>query len=291
MVGASVAGVHARGATSPFDGVTVGLGSVQTDCEGVLGRNSLALGMGLIDSLSLVAQSSRACLRGTVLTGVLAVVDGARPRTSAWISFIASCSPVFASRRSFSRSLTLSSFSTPFPSFSLLTSGSSLYRCSIFVMALFESVVVVVVVSWIAGVAVLTGAEMVVVVVVTCCTSTAGSGCDGGIVSVSCSSSEARNFAIAFRARSGNGLDQVCAQFCSMRASCTSIFSTVFMFSSVSADMAGFVYVGVDVVAATAAGLVSGPVWMAARHSSRLRMFFAAFRQMSSMVVDTGRVQ
>jgi hypothetical protein len=86
--------------------------------------------------------------------------------------------------------------------------------------------------------------EIVVVVVVTCRMSTAGSaGCNGGIVSVSCSSSEARNFAIAFRTPSGNGPDQVSAQFCSMRASCVSIFSTVFMFSSVSANVAGFVYV------------------------------------------------
>jgi hypothetical protein len=45
-----------------------------------------------------------------------------------------------------------------------------------------------------------------------------------------------------------NSLDRVSAQFCSMRASCASIFSTVFIFSSVSADVAGFVYVGVVVV-------------------------------------------
>jgi hypothetical protein len=106
-------------------------------------------------------------------------------------------------------------------------------------------------------------------------TSTAGSaGCDGGIVSVSRSSREARNFAIAFRARSGNGPDRVFAQFCSMRASCASTFSTVFMSSSVSVDMVGFVYVGAVVVAA-----------MAARRSSRLRIFFAAFRQMLSIVL------
>ena len=36
-------------------------------------------------------------------------------------------------------------------------------------------------------------------------------------------------------------------------------------------------------VAATAAGLVSGLVWMAEGRSSRLRRFFAAFRQMSSI--------
>jgi hypothetical protein len=265
--------------------VTVGLGGAQTDCEGVLGRNSLAPGTGPIDSSSLVAQSSRACLRGTGLTGVLSVVDGARSCTSSWISFIASCSPVFASRRSFSRSLAPSSFSTPFPSFSLLTSGSSLYCCSIFVMALFESVAVVVVVSWIAGVAVLTGAEMVVVVVlavfVTCCMSTAGSaGCDGGIVSVSRSSSEARNFAIAFRTRLGNGPDRVCAQFSSIRASCVSIFSTVFISSSVSADdVAGLLLVTArEVVVVVVVPILLAVGLVAAR------AFLAAFFQMSSMM-------
>lgn len=145
-----------------------------------------------------------------------------------------------------------------------------------------KSVVVVVGAAVLAGV----GSEVVVAVAVTCRISAAGSaGCDGGTVSVSCSSSEARNFTIAFRARSGNGPDRVCAQFSSMRASCASIFSTVFIFSSVSADVVGLVYVGVVVVAAMAAGLVSGPVRMAERHSSRLRRFFAAFRQMSSMAV------
>ena len=138
--------------------------------------------------------------------------------------------------------------------------------------AVLELVVVVV------GAAVLAGAGMIVVVVVTCRTSTAGAGCDGGTVSVSCSSSEARNLAIAFRARSGNGPDRVCAQFCSIRASCASIFSTVFIFSSVSANMVGFVYVGVIVVAATAA-----------RRSSRLRMFFAAFHQMLSIFLECGK--
>ena len=63
------------------------------------------------------------------------------------------------------------------------------------------------------------------------------------------SSSEARNFAIAFRARSGNGPDRVSAQFCSMRASWVSIFSTVFKSSSVSADnAAGFLLVTARVV-------------------------------------------
>jgi len=79
--GAPVAGVRARSATSPFDGVTVGLGGVQTSWEGVLGlsgrrgvglvltkgdgglveRKSLALGTGPIDESMSVAQSNRAC--------------------------------------------------------------------------------------------------------------------------------------------------------------------------------------------------------------------------------------
>jgi len=41
--------------------------------------------------------------------------------------------------------------------------------------------------------------------------------------------------------------------------------------------------VRVVVVAAMAASLVSGLVWMAERRSSRLQRFFAAFRQMSSI--------
>jgi hypothetical protein len=65
------------------------------------------------------------------------------------------------------------------------------------------------------GVAVLARAGMAVVV--TCRTSAARSrGSDVGAVSVS---SEARNFTIAFRARSGNGPDRVCAHSSSMRAS------------------------------------------------------------------------
>jgi hypothetical protein len=53
--------------------------------------------------------------------------------------------------------------------------------------------------------------------------------------------------------------------------------------ATVLADATGYVYAGVVVVAAMVAGLVSGPVWMAERHSSRLRRFFTAFRQMSSI--------
>jgi hypothetical protein len=59
VVGASVAGVHALGATSRFGGVTVGLGSAQTGCEGVVGlsgKRGAGLGLakgdgGLLDPL------------------------------------------------------------------------------------------------------------------------------------------------------------------------------------------------------------------------------------------------
>ena len=171
----------------------------------MLGQNLFALGMGPINSSSLVAQLNHACSCGIGLTGVLAVVDGAWSHTS---SFTSSSSPVSTSHRLFSCSLAPSSFSTPFPSFPLLTSGSSWYCCSIFTAALFESVAVVVVVLWFARVAVLGGAEVVVVVVVTCRTSTARSaGRDRGVISVCQSSSEACNFAIVFCAHSGNGPD------------------------------------------------------------------------------------
>jgi hypothetical protein len=79
LAGAPVAGVRACSATSPFDGVTVGLGGVQTCWEGVLGLSgrrgaglvltkgngglvewkSLALGTGPIDPSVSIAQSNR----------------------------------------------------------------------------------------------------------------------------------------------------------------------------------------------------------------------------------------
>ena len=88
------------------------------------------------------------------------------------------------------------------------------------------------------------------------------------------SSSEALNFTIEIHTCLGNGLDQVSTQICSMQASCVSIFLTVFMLFSISADVVVCVYVGVVVVAVMAAGLVSGPVWMAERHSSQLSTIF-----------------
>jgi hypothetical protein len=66
-VGARVAGVHARGATSPFDGVTASLGGVQVGCGVVVGQKSLTLGTGLIDLSLLFAQSSCRGLSGVVL--------------------------------------------------------------------------------------------------------------------------------------------------------------------------------------------------------------------------------
>jgi hypothetical protein len=131
-------------------------------------------------------------------------------------------------------------------------------------------------------VAVLVGVgSVVMVVVVMCHTSTPGSaGCDGGIVSVSSSSSEACNFAIAFCVRSGNSPDQVSAQFCSMQVSCVLIFSTVFISSSVSADdVVGFLLAAVREVVA-----VVVPILLLAIGLVAARAFLAAFFQMSFMM-------
>ena len=133
----------------------------------------------------------------------------------------------------------------------------------------------VVVVNVVVVVAALVGTG---VVVVTRLKSAIGSaGYNRGVTPVSCSLSEACNFAIAVHARSGNGLDRVCAQFNSIRVSCMSIFLAVFMFSSVGANTAEFVCAGVVLVAA-----------LTARCSSCLRMFSAAFRQMLSIYWSTG---
>jgi hypothetical protein len=248
-VGACVAGVCARGATSPLDGVTVGLDGVQTDCEGVLGRNSLALGTGPIDSSSLVAQSIRACLRGAGLTGVLAVVDGARSRTSPWISFIASCSPVLASRRSFTRSLAPSSFSTLFPFSSLLCclsssspsvllsftslSGGFVLRCSSPVCvtsaaaSLLGSVEGVGVSAGVATGAVETEAAGMVVVVVVEVVVVVAAYAGACEASASRITNAARKFAIALRIPSGNGPDRFIFHSNSMRRSLASHCATV----------------------------------------------------------------
>jgi len=48
VVGTSIVGVRALGATSLFDGVTVGLGCLQTGCAGVMrlvGRRGARLGL------------------------------------------------------------------------------------------------------------------------------------------------------------------------------------------------------------------------------------------------------
>jgi hypothetical protein len=58
----SVSAVLARvtaGPTLPFGGVMMGLGCVRMGCEGMVGRKSLALGMGPIDVSKSVAQSIR----------------------------------------------------------------------------------------------------------------------------------------------------------------------------------------------------------------------------------------
>ena len=92
-VGILVAGVGAKGATSPSNGVMVHLGGVRSGlvgavgvarmvCEGVPGRKLVTQGTGLINWSMSVAQSSRACSCSTGLTGVLAVADGAWFRTS-----------------------------------------------------------------------------------------------------------------------------------------------------------------------------------------------------------------
>ena len=57
-----------------------------------------------------------------------------------------------------------------------------------------------------------------------------------------------------------------------MQVSCMSTFLTVFMLSSVSVDIVGFVYMGAVVVAA-----------MAVRHSLRLQIFFVAFCRILSI--------
>ena len=102
-------------------------------------------------------------------------------------------------------------------------------------------------------------------------------------------SNETRKSAIAFHTPSGNGSDRVLAQCCSMQASFSSIFLTVFMSSSVSVgDVAVFlVAVAMEkvVTVAAAAGVVAEHV---AACFSRVCTFFAAFFQMLSMVAKTG---
>ena len=108
----------------------------------------------------------------------------------------------------------------------------------------------VVVVLWVAGTAVLAGvgmvvvvelavlagvgSEVLVVVVEMCCTSaTRLRGSGAGAVSVSSFSNEACKSTMAFHMPSGNGSDQVSAQFFSVQGSSASTFSTMFMLSSV----------------------------------------------------------
>jgi hypothetical protein len=128
------------------------------------------------------------------------------------------------------------------------------------------------------GVAALVDAGMVVVTVVAVL---AGAGMVVVVVSwvVSCEGSAsritntARRFAMAFQIPSGNSPDRLSFHSNSICRSLASHCATVLSIG----------YAGADVVAATAAGLISGPVWMAEGRSSRLRRFFAAFHQMSSI--------
>jgi hypothetical protein len=75
-LGAPVAGVRAQGATSPFDGVTVGLGGAQMGCVGAVqlarsvGAWSAKVGTGPIDVLVSVAQSIRCGSRADALCAV-----------------------------------------------------------------------------------------------------------------------------------------------------------------------------------------------------------------------------
>jgi hypothetical protein len=91
--------------------------------------------------------------------------------------------------------------------------------------------------------------------------------------SASCITNTVHKFAMAVRIPSGNGPDQLSFHSDSICRSLVLHCATVLSIG----------YAGVDVVAATAASLVSGPDWMAEGRSSRLQRFFVAFRQMSSI--------
>ena len=100
------------------------------------------------------------------------------------------------------------------------------------------------------------------------------------------SSSEAHNFAIVFCTRSGNGPDRVCTQFSSMQVSCASIFSTVFISSSVSEDdVVGFLLVTAREVVAVVVVPILLAIRLVAACLLRARAFLMAFFQMSSMTV------
>jgi hypothetical protein len=109
----------------------------------------------------------------------------------------------------------------------------------------------------------------------------------GALAGAGTSSSEARNLASAFRVCSGNGPDRVLAQCSSMRASCVSIFSTVFKSSSVSAsNAAGFVCAGVVVVGVVVGVEVVVGVGIfceasASRITNAARIFAIVFRILS----------
>ena len=108
----------------------------------------------------------------------------------------------------------------------------------------------------------------------------AGAG-TGALVGAGTSSSEARNFASAFRTRSGNGPDRVSAQFSSMRASWASIFSIVFRSSSIHVDNAAGFLLGVArvvVVVVGVAALASACEASASRITNAARKFIIVLR-------------
>ena len=77
VVGTSIAGVCARGATSPFDRVMVGLSGAQTGCAGVLG---LAGGRGArlgLEHAGLGLTEGSGGARGPVVRSVAGTVVGA----------------------------------------------------------------------------------------------------------------------------------------------------------------------------------------------------------------------
>ena len=131
-VGAHVAGVRSRGATSALNRVTVGWGGAQSGWVGadVTGPRPMS-------ASTSTAQSNRTGVCGTELTIVRSVGDGAGSRTTlSWLSSILSSSSVSNSSRSASHSLAFSHSSALLCCFSSLSSVSSeLSHCSIFDLA------------------------------------------------------------------------------------------------------------------------------------------------------------
>jgi hypothetical protein len=122
---------------------SVGAGGVRTG-GGVVGRKSLGLGTGPINSSLSFAQSNCRGSCGVASNAMWAVCGGGLPCTLRWLSSIPFCSAASACLRSASRSPLSSCSSTPLSFSSLCTPFSLLSCCLIVAMVLFESVVVVV---------------------------------------------------------------------------------------------------------------------------------------------------